>query len=68
MQLPVYHSIYILISVSLKVDPASAKDKNGCLKQYAILKLLSVFYFQFVVILAGVCHICAFLLKKLSHY
>ena len=27
-----------------------------------------MFYFQFVVILAGVCHICAFLLKKLSRY
>ena len=32
------------------------------------LKLLPVFYFQFVVILARVCHICAFLSKKLSRY
>ena len=33
-----------------------------------ILKFLLVFYFQFVVILAGVCHICAFLLENLSRY
>ena len=32
------------------------------------LKLLSVFYCQFVVKFAGVCHIGVFLLKKLSHY
>ena len=25
-------------------------------------------FFQFVVILAGVCHICAFLLKRLLRY
>ena len=35
---------------------------------HLILQLLSVFHCQFVVILARVCHICAFLLKKLSHY
>ena len=33
-----------------------------------ILILLSVFYCHFVIILAQVCHICAFLLKKVSHY
>ena len=30
--------------------------------------MMLAFYFQFVVILADVCHICAFLLKKLSRY
>ena len=35
---------------------------------HLILQLLLAFYFQFGVILAGVCHTCAFLLKKLSRF
>ena len=35
---------------------------------HLILWFLLVFYFQFDVVLAEVCHICAFVLKKLSRY
>ena len=35
---------------------------------YLILQLLSVFILPIVVIMARVCHTCAFLLKKLSCY
>ena len=43
---------------------AGSSSKNW----HLILKLLVVFFCQFVVKFAGVCHIRVFLLKKLSHY
>ena len=35
---------------------------------HLVLSFLLVFYFKVVVILAGVWHICAFMLRKLSRY
>ena len=46
--------------------------KNHCWLSIKFMALnfvvVLVFYCQFIVILAQACHICAFLLKKLSRY
>ena len=57
-----FHRLYSIMN-DCKIITGSPSKKG-----HVIFKLLSVFYCQFVVNFAVVCHIRVFLLKKLSHY